>query len=393
MTKVVTQFNDLGGMVAFLDGNHALIEQLADVLGDIMKQYENRFVEAGESHETLREAVAAAVEETQWTQPAWLIAGVDKRMPAVREEKQKRRSELQAEIASLKRQQEKIDAERTSTISELEEARKKLQSLEKRRDNAYQKAREAVDSADEALKKAAQGLGWLLRFGTVRRLRKGRDEAVVKLYRAHELLTEVRTTWTQTEQASRKKQERLQDAWRLRVAETARLNRELAELTDDFEGAVRRAAFEAELEALGEIPPDTPQQFVQSLQGVKAEAELIHACQDGIETLAELKGRLLGVATGLEKLGESVKKLKSQQDQYSSLARLKLNTPPEVPAFVAALPETQKITADPERAANEPAKTAAAAREIINARLGDTQIERFFTALGEEIDRATKTQW
>lgn len=386
-------FHNLETMVAYMDGQCAKITALVKEIGEVQQEFEGHFVQSQQQFENARAAAAAWVEAGGWKSPAWLIEALDRRLPEARQACEQRLQELQKQLQDLADQQARIEGENDKAMALVKERNPLLNAREEKLKAEEAAAQEKAEKLHEKWRRAAAGLGWLLRPGAVRRAREAMIEADAEWVNINGRLGEVRNSWVALQDKTTQVETDLQAAWRLRVAETARLRRELGLLQRDPEGAARERALDDILDSVADAKRSDQPEFDALLSAVVTAHDACSAYEAGIAQVAELMGMTRGVCEGLTRMGESVKSVKAEQDMHSELARLKLQAPSGVVAFHGLWDVLQPLVLDEKQAAQHPAEFASALKQAIGPRLSNEAIEAMFAALGNELNRATKEQW
>lgn len=386
-------FDDLASLLAFLDGNRDRITALVGEIGEVQKEFETCFVASQQRYEDLKAKLVAAVEATDWQRPAWLAARLQEKLPEVRDRQEKQVAKLRKELAQLETQRDDIEAQSEADLGKMRAQNPRLNEREEKlkAEQAGLQARLAKLEAD--LKQAGSGLGWLTRLGAIKRIRDEYEKVAVSLLRINERLTEVRQTWRDMEQAHDNTEDRLQTAWRLRVAEIARVKAELATLEGDFERACRAAAVDEILADLSAPQPSDLPDFDREANDMLVAHQQVRSYEEGIVQVAQVMGTMKGVAEGLARMRESVQSMKQEQDMHAELRDLRLDAPREVIAFHQLWPRLTPVVQDEKQAAARPGDFATKLRAAIGEGLAESSISRMFESLGAELKRAADKQW
>lgn len=386
-------FHDLETMIQYMDSNCEKIQALAGEIAEIQREFETHFVQAQQRYENAKAAAMAWVEAHDWQQPAWLIQAIEQRLPAVREQEQKRLAELQKQLGDLQTQQAGIEQENDEVMQRLRTQNPALDAREEELKQQELGARDRFYRLNDDWHKSAGGLRWLLSPGGVRKAREAMEQANVQWVDINARLAEVRNAWVALKQKMDETGETLQAAWRLRTAEIARLKRELSAVRGDLDAGGREAALADILGAVAEAKQSDQAEFDKLLAEVIAAHDEANQYESGIAQVAELIGLIAGVCEGLTRMSESVKSVKAEQDMHAELADLKLPAPEAALRFHALWDELRPLVLDEKKAAKHPGPFAAAVRQAIGDHLSNAAIDEMFTSLGDELNRATKEQW
>lgn len=395
MTTMATQetFDNLATMILYMNAQCGKINNLVGEIAEIQKAFETRLVDSQQKFENAKAKVTVWVEQHGWQQPQWLAAAVAERVPEMDREKRKRLLELAKEREELETQRTEIETTNVNTVDGLKEQNPRLNDREEELKRTQDETQRALQERLEQWRAAGRGLGWLLQPGKVRKLRNEAQAQAQRLHEVNARLTEVRNTWHTMESGAQNQETNLQQAWRLRTAEIARLKREEHSLQTDFEGAVREAALDQVLDAVAEVKPSDQPEFDELLKPLVALHDQTVDYQNGIAQVAELMGIMKGVCEGLTRMQESVKSVKQEQDMHAELKDLVLRAPDAALQFHQLWDKLLPVVLDEKLAAEHPRDLAYRLRETIGDRLSNTAIDAMFNALGGELDRATKEQW
>ena len=386
-------FHDLATMVYYLDSKVEKINALVKEIEEIQHEFESRFMQSQQRYDNARAAASAWVEGHEWKQPAWLAEAIEKALPPMRDRKRARIDELKGQLSELATQRQGIEQQNDATMEQIKSQNPQLNAREEELKQQETEARDHFYKLTAEWKKTGGGLGWLLGPGAVRKAREAMEKANADWININARLAEVRNSWVALKQKTDETEATLQQAWRLRVAEIARLNRELAELERDLESVARGGVVDELLCAIVEAKGSDQPDFDKLLAEVIAAHDENNAYEAGITQVAELMGLMKGVCEGLTRMGESVKSVQEEQDAHSELARLKLETPPVVLQFHQLWAEMRPVVLDEKEAAAHPTQFAENVKQALGDRLSDKAIDAMFTALGDELNRATKEQW
>lgn len=386
-------FDDLASMIAYIEGNCAKITDLVREIEEIQREFETRFVLTQQKFENAKAAALVWIEEHGWKEPQWLMQEVEERLPEMRKTKQAHQQDLQDMLVLLEEQREQIEAQNTASVEALKQSNPRLNAREEELKATVDETRAAVEEKTRQWRAAGSGLGWLVQPGKVRKLRHELEALTAKLSNMSARLTEVRNSWVALEQKADEGEQRLQEAWRLRTAEIARLNRELGRLQKEFETVCREAALDELLNAIA-APKDGGQpDFDAKLAEIVRLHDETNSYEAGIAQVAELMGMMKGLCEGLTRMKESVASVKAEQDMHSELANLKFEAPEPVLSFHQIWDRLRPVVLDEKQAAEHPREFAANVKQAIGDWLSNDRIDLMFNALGAELKRATDEQW
>jgi len=386
-------FHDLATMILYMDAQCEKINALVAEIEEIQRAFETRFVESEQKFENTKAQVAVWVERHGWQQPGWLAAEITERLPKIEQQKRERLRELAQELADLGTQRQEMESQSQARIGALKDNNPRLNAREEELKAKEQELQQALAAALAAWRASGRGLGWLVRPGQVQRLRKQAEVLADQLADVNARLTEVRNSWHTMETNTEQNETNLQGAWRLRTAEIARLRREDHALRSDMEGACREAALDEILDAIAEAKQGDAPDFDALLAQMVGLHDQVRDYQSGIAQVAELMGIMKGVCEGLGRMKESVAGVKKEQDMHAELANLTLRAPDTALQFHQLWDRLRPVVLDEKFAAEHPRDLAVRLKQTIGEGMTNAALDAMFTALGNELDRATKEQW
>ncbi|MEI6501824.1 MAG: hypothetical protein WCP21_12455 [Armatimonadota bacterium] len=386
-------FHDLATMAYYMDSKVKRIAALVKEIEEVQHEFETRFMQSQQRYDNARTAARVWVEAHDWKQPAWLGEAVEKALPPMRDRKRVRIAELKQQLSDLTTQRQGIEQQNDATMGQIKTQNPQLNAREEELKQQETEARDHFYKLTADWKKTGGGLGWLLRPGAVRKAREAMEKANTDWINTNARLAEVRNSWVALKQKTDETETTLQQAWRLRTAEIARLNRELSELERDLEAVAHDAVVEELLTTVAGPQSSDEPEFDKLLAEVVAARDENNSYEAGITQVAELMGLMKGVAEGLTRMAESVNGVQKEQDEHSELARLKLVTPQNVLEFHQIWATLLPLVQDEKQAAEHPTPFADSIKQAVGDRLSDKAIDAMFTAMGDELNRATKEQW
>ena len=395
MTTAATpeSFHDLATMLQYMDAQGQKITGLVKEIDEIQRAFETRLVDSQQKFENTKAQVAVWVEQHGWQQPAWLAAAIAERLPKVEQAKRQRLDDLAREIPGLEAQRGAVEDQSGARLTALKTNNPRLNAREEELKVKERDLQQALEAKMAEWRAAGSGLGWLLQPGKVKQLRNQAEALGGQLADANARLTEVRNSWHTMETNVAEEETNLQQAWRLRTAEIARLKREAHRLQTDLEGACREAALDEILEAIAEAKQGDAPDFDALLAQMVSLHDQTQDLQRGIAQVAEAMGIMKGVAEGLQRMAESVKGVKQEQDMHAELADLKLRAPGTALQFHQLWDRLLPVVLDEKFAAEHPRDLADRLKQTIGDGLSNAALDGMFSALGSELDRATKEQW
>jgi len=386
-------FNDLATMIAYFVEQQGKIDRVMAEVDEINQGLTSGLVEVQDQIETAVANAVAIAHDSFGQLSAAVRQPIEGSLPAKREAKTARKAELEKAIGDLQTDRAEIEKKDAEETGKLAQENPTLNAGEEILKTKVAEAAAALAQTEEQLRQAAAGLGWLTHARTIGRLRKQHQNQATALYGLRERLSEVRNLWAKHRAAARDEEDRLQQAWRLRTADIAKLTQELDALTDDFEGVCQRSAIEDWVRAQETYVPSGVGQLDQALQQLVAARRRGADYESGVVAVSEILGVLKGVRDGMARMQTSIESVKKEQDMHSELSTLRLEAPPDFLKFHGLWDALLETVVDEKRSIEHPKAFADIIRNVIDAYLSNQNLERMFSMAGDELNRATKEQW
>ena len=385
-------FSDLATMIIYFQHQCEKVDALVTEIDEINTGVTSEFVEAQDNVETAVNAAVAAA-DSQYAALAPALGGtLDAAMPAMRDVKGSRRVEVEKLISELLEDRKEIEDKDAAELEELGNANPLLNKREEMLKAQRVELDAEVRRVEQEIVDAGTGLGWLTAAGKIGKLRKQHQALATKLYGIRERLHEVRSNWVRRQTRADETQEKLQQAWRLRTSEIAKLNQELDSLTDDFEGTCRRAVIEAHIRGAEEFEPTGVEALDEELRALTSWRQRQADCESGVIAVSEITGLLGGIREGMVRMRESIEGVKKEQDMHAELSTLNIEPPPAFLQFHELWDALVQTVVDEKRSIEHPAAFAKIVNDLTDSHLSNEQIEAMFNLAGDALTTATE-QW
>ncbi len=388
--KGVESFHDLSSMIQYFHSQEAKIDRLMQEIDEINQGVTTALVEAQDGIETALSAAVLGADEQRDAVAPWLKQALEAGLPAMRDVKGSRRVELEKTISELYTQRTNIEQQEQQELDALAQANPALNAREEELKAQRAEIETSIARVESELRQAGAGLGWLTSSGRIRQLRKEHQLRATALYGIRERLSEVRNAWAGQEQKAKEVQDRLQQAWRLRTMDIAKLTQEMDSLTTDLEGVCRRQVIEDLFRQQESFEPTGVQALDQALQTLIQWRQRSAECESGVVAVSEILGLLKGVKEGMERMRSSIESLKQEQDMHSELSDLKLRAPDALLQFHQIWDALLPTVIDEKQSVAHPKELADIIHQVIGARLSDKDIEAMFNVAGNILTEATK---
>ncbi|MBM3472351.1 MAG: hypothetical protein FJX75_03635 [Armatimonadetes bacterium] len=386
-------FNDLATMIAYFVEQQDKIKRVMAEVDEINQGITSELVEAQDRTEAAVADAVAIAHDGFGGLDVSARDSIEATLAATREAKTARRAELGKLIADLQTDRSEIEQKDTDESEKLAQENPTLNAGEEILKTKVAEAQAAIAQTEEQLRQAAAGLAWLTHARAIGRLRKQHQNQATALYGLRERLSEVRNLWAKHRAAARDEEDRLQQAWRLRTAEIAKLTQELDALTDDFEGVCRQSAIEGWVRAQETYAPTGVGDLDEALKQLVAARQHAADCESGVVAVSEILGVLKGVGDGMARMQTSIEGVKQEQDMHSELSTLKIEAPSDFLKFHELWDALMETVTDEKRSIEHPKAFADIVRNVIDTYLNNQNLELMFSMAGEVLNKATKEQW
>lgn len=334
---------------------------------------------------------------------------------------------------------EKNLKDKEKEMAEADEARLKFFSKVKRRntrlDNREEKLKKRVkelagdiDAYNKQIDELNTGFGFIANFFRMKKIQKKKEALINKRTEIVADIEDVRGKWTDAEKQYKDEEADIHDRWNNAQTELSILKEKIENLKKNKKLIVERAAFNSSLAKLtgeeayltravktekiekcprcksenktnkffcnfcGERFSKDRKDVAGSLVEV-GELNRVHAdFMEGITGSVSFLALMKGILKGVNEFIKSVKSVKGSQDKYSQLPKLKIDVPSFTRSFAEKIKEINpKIDAKYYNLhPNDLAESVKLYSEKIFIK---ENIEKFFTGMGDELNKTTKEQW
>ena len=263
----------------------------------------------------------------------------------------------------------------------------------------------------------------------MKKLEKEKKELLAARDDYIEKIESIRTRWVDAEKESETHNKELQEKWNNIETDYALTAEKLDTLSENRKELIDKAAFTAMLQQLtgnedflraavpgvepaslcgkcglsnngnlffcsycGEPFMDNRPDIAGSLVETGELNGIYEALNSGIGETVSMIALFNGLNKGIDTFSGSVKKVKASEDKYPQLSKLRIDVPDFSLTFARNLQGVEK-SIDPLGGSLHPTEFAEQLKKIISDLMTEENIERFFTDMGEELDRRTKEQW
>ncbi|OHD63017.1 MAG: hypothetical protein A2176_09330 [Spirochaetes bacterium RBG_13_51_14] len=418
---------NLKGMLDFLRNTQTQLATIQEKLGTIQTYFNDNFNNVNE----IRRAELGFLQDSFFKDtgqfPDEIPARYKKKLKEEETAFEKNLRNLEQKRADLEKQLIAADNERLTYFKRLKD---RNTELDRREENL--KARVAalegeIGSYNKTIDELDTGLGFITNLFRMRKIQKQKEVLLDKRSTLAMEIDSIRTQWEEVTKKYRGEEREIMEKWNRAQTELSIATEKIDNLKVNRADIIKRAAF---VSALGELkgneifiaqssaaaqPTSCPRcksdnsanrffcyycgaRFKQDRPdvlgslGEVGELNSVHAnLMKGITGSVSILALIKGISTGVAEFTKSVESVKSSEDRYP-LPKLAIN----VPDFTRKMAE--KITElnpkiDVKFFNLHPLEFSTSFAEYTDKVFTDANIEKFFTGMGDELNRTTKEQW
>ncbi|MBN2078729.1 MAG: hypothetical protein JW838_07165 [Spirochaetes bacterium] len=418
---------NLKGMLDFLKDTRKHLNEIEEKLEKIQAYFNDNFANVNE----IRRSELEFLQEGFFRDPKAFPEEISALFrAAVKEET----AAFDAHLADLDKKRDElnrafaeIDGERLAYFTRVKGKNIGLDKKEERLKGKVLELEEEIGTYNGTIDELNTGLGFITNFFRMRKIQRKKDELLEKRDGIIVEIEDIRSKWKEATKKFGLEESGIVVKWNRTQTELSMTEEKIASLTERREELIKKAAFVTALnkltgseefiaKAVKAEPPDRcprcksdnrSNRFFCYYCGARfaddrpdvtgslvevGELNGVHgSLQEGIAGSVSILALMRGIATGVSEFTKSVESVKSSEDRYP-LPKLKI----DVPAFSREFAEkiasmTEKV--DVKFVNLHPMEFTKPLSEHTEKSFTNDGIERFFTAMGEELNKTTKAQW
>jgi hypothetical protein len=388
MNQLLTanEFND------FLKQQQALVASAFKEVEEAQKEFQGKYTQFKTNHDKTMMALvdAIAVMPTE-SLGKGLRAQIDARVPAERKAIDERIAKLQKnDMPDMLRQADYLVKKGQKEESDLRDVNPKLNEKEEALKAELAQWQQKLDGLNVQVSEQAKGLGFLFNVLKINDLDQQRHQTLGRIQAVAENLKKVREEWKGLQELASKNESQWQAEWRTKMQHYSVLKQEFDTLSQDPDALARRRAITFVIDNLKTPIADAPSAIAPQLGqmiDLNVQTDNFH---DALTSVAGILGIAKGMIDGMNRMMESVKALIDEQSRHSAyLGSLSIDVPDEARNFAQVWTDIASKTKDEKALAQHPADYVASMKPIVDQRLSNAQIAKYFDLLGGSLKRAT----
>lgn len=415
-------------MVKFLEDTREIMESILDKLGKLQEHFNRNY----------NNVIAVRNSEIEFLQGEF-FRHPDSFPPEITE----------LYNTNLKRQEKSFDDNLSAIGKKRNELKESIDQINKDRiafSDKLRKSNTDLDKKEEALKgKVSEleaetksynktidelntGLGFITNFFKMKKIEAKKDEILKKRDDLVSQIEVIRNKWMEAEKTIGEQDLKIQENWNYIQTEYSITCEKIRTLEDNRSELIKKGAFS---EALAKLQGS--EKYLSARSGSRApekcrkcgsanstnlffcdycgepfaenrgdiEGSLVEtgelnriytALGEGVKQAVSNIALMRGIRDGLNTFTESVKKVKSTEDTYSQLPKLKIDVPEFTTEMSEKISEINKAI-DVKFYNLHPLDFAKEIKAETEKTLSGEKIEKFFTLMGDELNKTTKAQW
>ncbi|HPJ36351.1 MAG TPA: hypothetical protein PK358_16050 [Spirochaetota bacterium] len=337
-------------------------------------------------------------------------------------------SSLKKKKEELKKELDGINAERLSFSSNLKRSNKKLDKKEEDLKKKVEELEKKTEKFNKTIDELNTGLGFITNLPKMKKIEKEKDEIISKRDELVEQIESIRNKWIDAEKKIGDKDLKIQETWNYMQTEYAITTEKINTLEENRDELIMKGAFSEALSILigtekylsarsGARAPEKCRKcdsdnkenlffcdfcgepFSENRSDIEGslvetgELNRIHSSlEEGVKESVSVLALMRGVKKGLTTFIQSIKKVKDTEDTYSQLPKLKIDVPSFSRKFSEKIKEIEKDI-DVKFYNLHPLEFAQKIKADTDSTFTGENIEKFFTLMGDELNKTTKAQW
>lgn len=418
----------LTSMIAFLTNTSQELEKIKSKLDEIQEYFNNNFSNVHQ----IRTA------ETEFLQGEFFKNR--KRFPEeisqlYRDAHEKQESIFNENIEEMRKNREELKRAFRDANDKRMRLMKKIRKSNRRLNNREEKLKSEVlaleDKITEFNRKIDElntGLGFITNLFSMKKIQHQKDTLIEDRDSLVEDIEEIREKWQERELRYAGEEEKIQDEWNTVQIELSLTSEKLVHLAGKKSELIAKATLSSVVESLkgneryllnqieaeihdicsrcnsknssnkffcqycGERFSRGRKDILGSLVEIGELNEVYRNLQEGLKQSVSFLALIRGIQKGIDEFKKSVESVKESQDQYPSLPDLKIDIPEYSINFTKHIDELNGRI-DVSFYNLHPIEFSQSLKEYSDKLFNESNIEKFFVTMGDELNRTTKEQW
>jgi hypothetical protein len=418
----------LADMIRFLNQTEKSLTSIIEKLDKLQEHFNNNYSRVNQVRDSETEFLQAEFFRQPDTFPGELRAVFEREMEEQARVFAENLRQLQETRAELEKKQVLANEKRVNLLQTI---RKNNQGLDNREERLKAKVRTLegdIARFNHQIDELNTGFGMVINLFKMRKIQKQKVDLLEQRDQLMEEIEDVRQQWQEKMAQYAEEEATVQEEWNTARVDLAVAEEKVNNLKENRDTLIRKAAFVQLLEQLrggesflqgaireepfrqcsncksanernryfcrfcGQRVASDRQDVGGSLLEI-AELNIVYQdYRDGITGAVSFLALIKGLREGIETFKKSVSTTKESQDKYSALPDLKIDVPKSSMDFAGRLSELDNGI-EVRQLNLHPAEFARSVNDAAEGFLTNQQIETFFTAMGDELNRCTKEQW
>ncbi len=418
----------LKDLIEFLESAHDITGEISRKLNKIQEQYNLNYNNA----ESVRTSEIEFLQKEFFADnsrfPEEVVKKYNDNLPGHTVKFDKNIADLLLKRDELKKEIAMINSEKTINFDSMKKFNSKLDKKEEELKERVKKTQFKISDYNKRIDEINTGFGFITNFFKMKSIEKDKNKLLERRDKLVDQIEDIRKSWIEKSGEKETVDKEIQEMWNYSQTEYSIINEKIKNLTERRESLINRAAFKETLDSLygnekyltsgitvkkfdkcskcksintdsifycsycGE-PFDKNREDIAGSLIETGELNKIHKnLTEGIKGTVSFIALIRGIRDGIKTFLKSVKEVKSSQDQYSQLPSLKIDVPAFSMNFKQKISELNSAI-DKEYFNLHPTELALKLKNDTDNILNQSNIEKFFSLMGDELNKTTKEQW
>ncbi len=418
----------LVSMIEFMDSGLGVTRKIYEKLNTIETEFNRNFNNVIETRNREIDFLQNCFFSDSSHFPGEIRKYYEEALPEQKKIFQARLAELKDQRSQMGRELEKVKADKKENYTQLRKTNTDLDKYEEKLKKKINTLDDEIARYNATIDELNTGFGIITNFFRMKKIEKEKNELIEKRAELMVSIENVRKKWIDMEKNLDTKDEAIQKDWSDIQTEYSIISEKIETLTSSAEKLIEKSSFTEALKRLqgdekfiikdmdvkkpsqckkcgnkntgnffycnfcGEPFSEDRKDIAGSLVETGELNRVFSTLQEGIKGAVSIIALIKGLRDGMKTFKESLAKVKKTEDQYSQLPTLNINVPKASEEFFAELENLEKFI-DVEKSSTHPMDFANEMKEKTDKFLTDKNIEKYFTAMGDELNKRTKEQW
>jgi|GEM_PF-871975 len=418
----------LADMISFMDSGLGTTKRIYEKLNEIENEYNSNFNNVIKIRNREIEFLQKEFFNNREDFPDEIGKYYDKAIPEQTKLFDKQLMELQAKKETMEQELQTAKSLKKENFTELRKTNKDLDRSEEKLKRKIAELDDEIAQYNATIDELNSGFGIISNIFKMKKIEKKKNEIIEKRDHLISTIEGIRNKWIKMEEKLDKADDTIQKDWSDIQTDYSVLAEKIENLIINREKFIEKAAFNDALKQLQgnekfiikEIDAEKPEKCERCKNKNKSNLFYCNYCgepfsqdrkdilgslvetgelnrifdslQEGIKGAVSILALIKGLRDGMKTFKKSLSDVKNTESKYSQLPTLKIEVPVVSRKFLEELMEFEK-SIDIKEHSSHPSDFVYKTKEETEKYFTDKHIEKFFKAMGDELNKTTKEQW